>query len=509
MTMVIVAIGTITTVVYFVLYILILFYYDYNLLDRFFSLLLFPPVLFFVANSLGYSLCVFRANSYCVAKFKEKHFLYSVLPKVAIFIMDFNEDKATLERTISCSTQMSYKNKEIYLLDDSTNNKLMINAQEIAQRCKIGYIHRDNRIGYKAGAINEALKKVNAKYILLLDADQRTYHNFLSETIPILEEDPKLAFVQTPQFYSNHTTNRIAGAAFANQASFFNYICEGKSRVNAIFTSGTNVVIRVSALQVIGGFDEESITEDLSTSLDLHKKGYSSYYHNHILAEGKGPLGISGFNKQQMRWAYGGIRIFRKVVMSFIKERSSLTNAQWQEYFLTSTWYFIGIATFLLMLSPVAFILFDIHSLSMKQQGSFFIGYLLYITFSYLQLFTTLKLRGVKTSEILWGLNLSFITFPIYIKAVFYALIGKKIPFIVTPKNSGGCTSIKEFLPQIAMMIVMAFSAGIGIIKISDQASVSLVINTLWSLYCLAMLQGIWYFMYGEREDTSIPKSKY
>ncbi|HPS91682.1 MAG TPA: cellulose synthase catalytic subunit [Methanothrix sp.] len=501
--MTIVVIGTITTIIYLIMYTFILFYYDYNMIDRLFSFLLFPSILFFAANSLEYSLCVFRENFYCVNKSKETHSVDPISPKVAVFIMDFNEDRVTLERTISSCTQMSYRNRVIYLLDDSTNDELMISAQDIAERYEIEYLHRDNRIGYKAGAINEALRKVKAKYVLLLDADQRPYHNILSEVVPMLEEDPKLAFVQTPQFYSNHATNRVAGAAFANQASFFNYICEGKSRVNAIFTSGTNVVIRVSALQDIGGFDEESVTEDLSTSFDLHKNGYSSYYHNHILAEGNGPLDFPGFKKQQMRWAYGGIRVLRKVVWSFIKYRSSLTITQWQEYFLTSTWYFIGLATFLLMLSPVAFLLFDIHSLSMKQQGSYLIGYLLYLTFSYLQLFTTLKLRGVKTSEILWGLNISFIAFPTYMKAAFYALIGKELPFVVTPKTSSGRASIKEFLPQIAMMIVMAFTVAVGIIKIWDHTSISLVINTLWSLYCLTMLQGIWYFMPVGRRDVS------
>jgi cellulose synthase (UDP-forming) len=171
-----------------------------------------------------------------------------------------------------------------------------------------------------------------------------------------------------------------------------------------------------------------------------------------------------------------------------------LTLVQWLEYFLRGVIYFTGFATFLLMLSPVAFLLFDIHPISMNDRFSYLYIYLPYLIY-HIQTIVTLKTRGVKASGSFWGLNLIFLTFPTYMKAVFYALIGKKLPFVATPKSSGDRTSIKYFLPQIAMMIVMALSIGLGIIQISHQISIPLLINTLWCLYCLAMLQGTWYFM--------------
>ncbi len=108
---------------------------------------------------------------------------------MAVFITAFNEDGGTLEGTISICTLMGYRNKKIYLLDDSSNPELIITAREIADRYGIEYRHRKDRRGYKAGAINEVLKEIDAKYLLVLDADQRPSHNFLNEIVPILEAD--------------------------------------------------------------------------------------------------------------------------------------------------------------------------------------------------------------------------------------------------------------------------------------------------------------------------------
>jgi cellulose synthase (UDP-forming) len=155
--------------------------------------------------------------------------------------------------------------------------------------------------------------------------------------VPILEADPKLAFVQTPQFYVNNKINRVAKAAYSQQVIFYTNICEGKSVANAIFACGTNVVLRVRALKDVGGFDEETVTEDLATSFNLHRRGYSSYYYSHVFVEGEGPMNIPGYCKQQMRWAYGTITVLKKVVWGLIRDPKSMTSSQWAEYLLSCT----------------------------------------------------------------------------------------------------------------------------------------------------------------------------
>ena len=500
-------IGALSIIIYFIFRSIVFLGPGYNFWDRIFAVMLLLGDLFFFVNSIGYSIDVIRANYYYTNKFENEHYFLTVTePEVAVFITSFNEDGRTLEGTISICTLMGYRNKKIYLLDDSSNPELMITAREIADRYGIEYRHRKDRRGYKAGAINEVLKEIDAEYLLVLDADQRPSHNFLNEIVPVLEAEIELSFVQTPQFYVNRKINRVAEAAYAQQAVFYTYICEGKSVANAVFACGTNMVMRVSALRDVGGFDEGTVTEDLATSFNLHRKGYSSYYYSHVFVEGEGPMNIPGYYKQQMRWAYGSITVLKKVLWNLITDPGSLTLAQWAEYLLSCTWYFVGLAYFFLMLCPVAFLLFDIHPFHVTDNVAYIFCYLPYLIFSFFQFFVTMYMRGYNAREILLGITTTFLTFPIFMKATFYALIGRKIPFVVTPKVSDGQTPLKYFLPQIAMMILIAISATAGIIKISHQFTMPLLMNILWCIYYLVLIQRFRYFLKNSDEVSAYYK---
>ena len=85
-----------------------------------------------------------------------------------MFITAYNEDADTLENTISACTLMNYGNKQIYLLDDSTNHELKRTSVALAEKYGIGYAHRENRRGFKAGAINDMLTGLDAKYLLII-----------------------------------------------------------------------------------------------------------------------------------------------------------------------------------------------------------------------------------------------------------------------------------------------------------------------------------------------------
>ncbi|MGD0952589.1 MAG: cellulose synthase catalytic subunit [Methanotrichaceae archaeon] len=507
LTTVFAVIGALSIIIYFIFRSIVFLGPGYNFWDRIFAIMLLMGDLFFFVNSIGYSIDVIRANYYYVNKFEKEHYFLTVAePDVAVFITAFNEDGGTLEGTVSICALMSYRNKKIYLLDDSSDPELIITAREIADRYGIEYRHRKDRRGYKAGAINEVLKEIDAEYLLVLDADQRPSHDFLNEIVPIMESEIELAFVQTPQFYVNRKINRVAEAAYAQQAVFYTYICEGKSVANAVFACGTNMVMRVSALRDVGGFDEETVTEDLATSFNLHRKGYSSYYYNHVFVEGEGPMNIPGYYKQQMRWAYGNITVLKKVLWNLITDPGSMTLAQWAEYLLSCTWYFVGLAYFFLMLCPVAFLLFDIHPFHVTDNVAYIFCYLPYLIFSFFQFFVTMYMRGYSAREILLGITTTFLTFPIFMKATFYALIGRKIPFVVTPKVSDGRTPLKYFLPQIAMMILITISAVIGFVKIFHQFTVPLLMNILWCLYYLVLIQRFRYFLENGSEASTYYK---
>ncbi len=181
------------------------------------------------------------------------------------------------------------------------------------------------------------------------------FPEFVEPLAARMEANPKLAFIQTPQYYTNFDSNRIAHASGLQQAVFYEYICEGKSLTDAMFCCGTNVIFRREALMDVGGFDETSVTEDFATSLKFHLKGWRSAYIGKVMAFGMGPEDLGGFFKQQFRWALGTVGLFRTVLGFFLRHPKQLVFVKWWEYFLSSTHYFIGLVFLILVLCPLLY----------------------------------------------------------------------------------------------------------------------------------------------------------
>ena len=125
------------------------------------------------------------------------------------------------------------ENGSPYLLDDSTDKKTIEDIKDLAIKYRIGYIHRDNRRGYKVGALNDALKMTDSKYFAVFDADQEPLQEFLTELIPIMEDNDDLSIIQGPQKYVNNNTP-VAKGANDIQEVFYNFITEGKSLENSM-----------------------------------------------------------------------------------------------------------------------------------------------------------------------------------------------------------------------------------------------------------------------------------
>ncbi len=500
-----VVIALLSICIYFTFRFFVFFEAEYSITDRIFAIFLLLGELFFFIHGIGYSLDVMKASRKYGEDFDSQHYFLKLMkePKVAVFITAFNEDADTLENTISACTLMDYSNKQIYLLDDSTNSEQRESSDALASKYGIKYVHRENRRGYKAGAINDLLKEIDAKYLLILDADQRPSYNFLREIVPIMEETPELAFVQTPQYYVNRESSSVANAASSQQSAFYANICEGKSVSNAMFACGTNLILRVSALNEVEGFDEESVTEDFATSFKLHMQGYRSYYYNNVFVEGDGPESIPGYYMQQMRWAYGTIGVLKRIVKTFFRQPRRLTAIQWWEYFLSGTWYFVGWAFFVMMICPIAYLLFGIRPL-LVEPYAYLLAYLPYLIFTSFQFFISMSMRGFPAKEQWFGQILTYLTFPIYMLAAVYALGGKKIPFAVTPKGGGEKTSLLYFWPQLVMMSLIVFSIIVGIWKLVQQLDVAIIINQVWCTYYLILLFMLFYFREGDIKEPAV-----
>lgn len=445
-------------------------------------------------------------------------------PPVAIIVSSFREPLEVVEETLISFHNQTYPNKYLYFLDDTRYDlpgndleAMRVYRQAIDDLCsRIGVnLFRRQWRGAKAGMINDFIDFINGKpnpefefhafsekqrtekekYIIVFDADSIPMPHFTDRLVARIETDPKLAFVQTPQYYSNFEKNRIARAAGLQQVVFYEYICEGKSIEDAMFCCGTNVIFRRDALMDVGGFDESSVTEDFATSLKFHMKGWHSAYYNDVLTFQLGPEDLGGYFKQQFRWALGTVGLLRQIAGAFFRNPRKLPVVKWWEYFLSSTHYFIGMVFLVLVCCPLLYLFFSLPTYFARPEiyVTFFIPYFVMTLVTF---YWTLQERRYKARDLVMGQLLMAITFPVYIKAAVLALLGVQGTFIVTPKGTSVALPLRDIWPQL-MLASLSFAAivwGINRLVFEQEPVAALIVNMVWCLYHFIILSSILYF---------------
>lgn len=466
---------------------------EYTLIEKLFAIMLIFGEFFVLIHGFGYVLNIFRV----MRKKKEPDFVAGGIPatesSVAILVAARHEPKEVLKNTFITLKNLNYGNKRIYFLDDSSDEKYKREAEELAENHDLILFRRKVRHGAKAGIINDCLKTLTQKYVAIFDADQNPLPEFLNVLMPLMEKDERLAFIQTPQFYTNIEDSRVARGSAFQQAVFYEYICEGKSTHDAMFCCGTNIVFRRDALLDVGGLDESTVTEDFATSVKLHSKGWKSLYYNHAYAFGMGPENLLGYFKQQFRWAAGTIAVFKKLIYRFLTKPFSLTPRQWWEYLLSSSYYLVGLAFFALMICPVIYLLFGIPSFFAKPE-IYFLAFLPYIMLSMSVFYMVLGTRNYRLKDLFLGQLLGMAAFSVYIRGAISALLGVKVIFGVTEKTKGRALPYLRLWPQLIMIFLNFIAFVWGTNRFIYEREPAVLVNGFWALYHFAVLSGIFYF---------------
>lgn len=412
-------------------------------------------------------------------------------PHVAVVIPVKHEPSHVLENTLTTIMGMDYKNKHVFLLDGSTDKKYISQNKNLAKLHGVEYFAPKTLHGAKAGIINEFLKTCDYPYLLVFDADYAPFPDFLERVVAVAEKGEKIAFVQTPQFYANIETSPIARGAAMQQSIFYESICEAKSTVNAMFCCGTNVLLRTCALKEIGGFDETSVTEDLASSLKMHMKGYDSIYFNHVRAFGMAPENLPAYFKQQHRWAAGTAGVFREMIKNLFRNPSALRPWQWWEYFLSTTYYFVGWAFFLLMLCPIMFLLFGVPSYFVHP-SVYVTTFVPYYVMTLLTFYLTMRNRNYGFSEVYNGIILGSLNFPVLMVATAEGIFGKKMTFQKTPKGLNDKMTFISLWPWHLMIVfnLVAIFFGILNFRLNPYA---MGINIFWCVYHIFLLSHIYH----------------
>ena len=277
-------------------------------------------------------------------------------PKVTIQLPIFNE-RYVVERLIQSVCAFDYPRElfEIQILDDSTDDTSEI-ASAMARRMQargfdIQYIHRDHRSGFKAGALKDGLKKARGELVGIFDADFIPGATFLKETVPYFS-NPEIGMLQTRWGHINSDYSMLTRAQSIGIDGHFGV--EQASRAWSGFFmnfNGTAGVWRKSTIIDAGGWQADTLTEDLDLSYRAQLKGWKLKFVTDVVCPAEVPVTINAFKSQQHRWAKGSIQTAKKNLGRLFKsDLSALVKIQ---AFLHLTHYMVHPMMLLVVLTSI------------------------------------------------------------------------------------------------------------------------------------------------------------
>ena len=235
------------------------------------------------------------------------------LPSIDIMIPTYNEDLSIVQSTVFAAMAVDYPADKlrVYILDDGRRPEF----RRFAKYAGCGYLTRPDNAHAKAGNLNAALPRTSGELICIFDCDHVATRAFLQMTVGWFQRDPKLALLQTPHhFYSRDPIQRnftLLGDLPGEGELFYDVVQDGNDFWNASFFCGSCAIIRRSALESVGGFAGETVTEDAHTALKLQRLGWRSAYLNVKLSAGLATEKLALHIGQRARWARGMTQIFR------------------------------------------------------------------------------------------------------------------------------------------------------------------------------------------------------
>ncbi len=261
-------------------------------------------------------------------------------PKVSIHVPCYNEPPGMVIETLNALAALDYRDYEVIVLDNNTKDEAV--WRPVEGHCaflgpRFRFFHLDNVKGFKAGALNAALKRTDprAEVVAVIDSDYQVNSDWLKIATPYFA-DPKIALVQAPQDYRDHKESLFKAMCCQEYSGFFRIGMVERDEDNAIIQHGTMTLVRKSALEAAGGWAEWCITEDSELGLKLFESGNEAVYIDQSLGRGLMPDTLAAFKSQRYRWAYGAIQILKRHARALFLGGTRLTLAQ--RYHFVAGW---------------------------------------------------------------------------------------------------------------------------------------------------------------------------
>lgn len=266
------------------------------------------------------------------------------LPFVSILIPTRNTSLGIVLETVNGAISQDYPNEqyEVILIDNGTNQTL---SKQLKQECKaadVKYLYFLNKGGFKAAALNFGLQHAKGGYVTVLDADQIPVPNLLYGLVTGFDS-PDTAYTVSKVRFRN-TKGIISKANALIHMQFYEVIEVAKSRRGMTLFAGTSGCFRKDLLLEIGGFQENTLIEDIDTSTALLHRGYKGKLVNQIGSWGLAPTTCREQIGQMWRWAHGATSILRLRSREIISSQIPLTHRI--ELILNVSAFLAGLATF-------------------------------------------------------------------------------------------------------------------------------------------------------------------
>ncbi|MCO5551830.1 hypothetical protein L7F22_005333 [Adiantum nelumboides] len=251
-------------------------------------------------------------------------------PRVDIFLTCCKEPTDIPQDTIKAALALDYPQDrmKVLVLDDGGDDDLKAFCQVLQTEMgskRLQYLRREKIPGvphhFKCGNLNYGLKNSDAEYVVLVDADMVLHASYLRKVLPHIVNDDIVSFVQVPQYFYN-----LAVGDPLNDASVFNYerVLVHRDSMGAAACIGTGAMFRRAHLDLVGGFQPHSITEDTVTSFALFNLGYRSVYLTEKLQMGLTPWSLEAYIKQRQRWGTGAFQQFSSTYKAMLGPSSKL-----------------------------------------------------------------------------------------------------------------------------------------------------------------------------------------
>jgi cellulose synthase/poly-beta-1,6-N-acetylglucosamine synthase-like glycosyltransferase len=282
---------------------------------------------------------------------------FASLPPVTIQLPIYNE-MYVADRLIDAVCKLEYPREllEIQVLDDSTDETRGIAEQAVrrnaAQGIDITYLHRTDRTGYKAGALEAGPKQAKGEYIAIFDADFIPTTDFLRRTVPFFT-DPGVALVQARWGHINQDYSLLTKIQAILLDGHFVLEHGGRNRAGLFFNfNGTAGIWRRTAIEDAGGWQHDTLTEDLDLSYRAQLRGWRFVFLQDLVAPAEVPVEMNAFKSQQHRWAKGSIQTCRKLMPRILRSKLPLAVKAEAFFHLSANFNYLLMCVLSVLMAP-------------------------------------------------------------------------------------------------------------------------------------------------------------